>query len=124
MRVGPDQRITSGPAAIAAASRRGEPPREKTGRNTWLHPNASQIGQILLAPRAGSIHGPSRHFAALRNLVAFGAKRTLVDRPPQRIYEFAPFCNGPDEVKSRVIVTPPSSRFLLLDRSRYAWFVG
>ena len=80
--------------------------------------------EILLAPRAGSIHGPSRHFAALRNLVAFGAKRTLVDRPPQRIYEFAPFCNGPDEVKSRVIVTPPSSRFLLLDRSRYAWFVG
>ena len=25
---------------------------------TWLHPNASQIGQIPLAPRAPSIHGP------------------------------------------------------------------
>jgi hypothetical protein len=27
---------------------------------TWLHPNASQISQIPLAPRAPSIHGPSR----------------------------------------------------------------
>ena len=29
--------------------------------DTWLHPNASQISQIPLAPRAPSIHGPSRH---------------------------------------------------------------
>ena len=30
---------------------------------TWLHPNASQISQIPLAPRAPSIHGPSLHFS-------------------------------------------------------------
>jgi hypothetical protein len=28
--------------------------------DTWLHPNASLISQIPLAPRAPSIHGPSR----------------------------------------------------------------
>ena len=27
---------------------------------TWLHPNASPIGQIPLAPRAPSIHGPNQ----------------------------------------------------------------
>jgi hypothetical protein len=27
--------------------------------DTWLHPNASRKRQILLAPRAPSIHGPS-----------------------------------------------------------------
>ena len=45
----------------------------KNRPHTWLHPNASQIGQIPLAPRAPSIHGPSRHFPALQNLVAIGA---------------------------------------------------
>jgi hypothetical protein len=55
--VGTDQRITSGPAATAAASRRGNPPRDNRP-NTWLHPNASQKSQIPLAPRAPSIHGP------------------------------------------------------------------
>ena len=30
-----------------------------TRPHTWLHPNDSQIGQIPLAPRAPSIHGPS-----------------------------------------------------------------
>src|SRR5208282_4979853 len=56
---------------------------------TWLHPNASQISQIPLAPRAPSIHGPSRHVAPRSLTVAFGAKRTLVGRPPQRVYEYA-----------------------------------
>ena len=31
----------------------------KNRPHTWLHPNASQKGQIHLAPRAPSIHGPS-----------------------------------------------------------------
>ena len=53
---------------------------------TWLHPNASQISQIPLAPRAPSIHGPSRHVALRSLTVAFGAKRTLVGRLPRRIY--------------------------------------
>jgi hypothetical protein len=39
--VGTDQRITSGPAATAAASHRGKPPSENRP-DTWLHPNASQ----------------------------------------------------------------------------------
>ncbi len=37
---------------------------------TWLHPNASQISQIPLAPRAPSIHGPSRHAVLRRVSVA------------------------------------------------------
>src|SRR6476660_2606367 len=43
----------SGCIATGRASTRKNRP------DTWLHPNASQIGQILLAPRAPSIHGPS-----------------------------------------------------------------
>src|SRR5208283_2165941 len=54
--VGTDQRITSGPAATAAASQRGKPRRENRP-DTWLHPNASQKSQIPLATRAPSIHG-------------------------------------------------------------------
>jgi hypothetical protein len=56
--------------------------------------------KILLANLEPSTHGPSRHVAPRSLTVTFGAKRTLVGRPPQRIYEFAPFCNGPDEVQS------------------------
>jgi hypothetical protein len=38
----------------------------------------------------------------------FQGKRTFA----RRIYEFTPFCNGPDEVKSpELIVTPLGSRF-------------
>jgi hypothetical protein len=32
--------------------------------------------------------GPSRHFAALRNLVAFGAIADLASRTPWKIYGF------------------------------------
>src|SRR5579862_5429616 len=57
--VGTDQRITSGPAARAAASRGGPPPNENRPY-TWLHPNASQkVRFFSLAPRAPSIHGPT-----------------------------------------------------------------
>src|SRR6478672_5678320 len=40
--------------------------------DTWLHPNASRKRQILLAPRAPSIHGPSRLVAPRSLTVAFG----------------------------------------------------
>jgi hypothetical protein len=43
---GTDQRITSGPAATAAASHGGNPPSENRP-DTWLHPNASQRSQIF-----------------------------------------------------------------------------
>ena len=39
--------------------------------DTWLHPNASQKGQIHLAPRAPSIHGPFRHSAATPDVGRF-----------------------------------------------------
>src|SRR5271154_7017905 len=44
---GTDQRITSGPAATAAASDGGKPPAENRPY-TWLHPNASQNVRFLL----------------------------------------------------------------------------
>ena len=50
--IGTDQRITSGPAATAAASHGANPPSENRP-NTWLHPNASQkVKFFSLAPRA------------------------------------------------------------------------
>src|SRR5580704_13310382 len=62
--VGTDQRITSGPAATAAASHGGAPPSENRPY-TWLHPNASQkVRFFSLAPRAPSIHGTIRKAAA------------------------------------------------------------
>jgi hypothetical protein len=48
----------------------------KNRPHTWLHPNALQISQIPLAPRAPSIHGPSRFLPLRDYFVAFGAKRT------------------------------------------------
>ena len=72
--VGTDQRITSGPAATAAASQRDKPRRENRP-DTWLHPNASQKSQIPLATRAPSIHGPKRRAASGWLSIAFGAKR-------------------------------------------------
>ena len=48
----------------------------KNRPHTWLHPNASQKGQIPLAPRAPSIHGPSRRFAATLDV---GRSRTEAD---------------------------------------------
>ena len=39
--------------------------------DTWLHPNASLKRQIPLAPRAPSIHGPSRQFAAAQQFSRF-----------------------------------------------------
>src|SRR3984893_17493779 len=49
----------SGCIATGRASTRKNRP------DTWLHPNASQIGQIPLAPRAPSIHGVLQGAAAL-----------------------------------------------------------
>jgi hypothetical protein len=64
--VGTDQRITSGPAATAAASHGGKPPSENRPY-TWLHPNASQkVRFFSLAPRAPSIHGPQGCMAQCR----------------------------------------------------------
>ena len=50
----------SGCIATGRASTRKNRP------DTWLHPNASQIGQIPLAPRAPSIHGPHLYGPAAR----------------------------------------------------------
>jgi len=50
--LGPDQRITSGPAATAAAFK---------GRIHGCTPNASLKRTIPLAPRAPSIHGTFEH---------------------------------------------------------------
>jgi hypothetical protein len=41
--------------------------------NTWLHPTGICDVKIFLANSEPSTHGPSRHFTALRNLVAIGA---------------------------------------------------
>ena len=41
----------------------GKPSRENRP-HTWLHPNASQNVKFLVAPRAPSIHGPSRDLSA------------------------------------------------------------
>jgi len=54
---------------------RGNPPSENRP-DTWLHPNASLKRQIPLAPRAPSIHGPSRRSLRRSNSVAFGATRS------------------------------------------------
>ncbi len=77
--VGTDQRITSGPAATAAASPWGKPPRENRPY-TWLHPNASQKSQIPLATRAPSIHGPSRRLPRCNDLVAIGGIADVAQR--------------------------------------------
>src|SRR5215475_7338514 len=72
--IGTDQRITSGPAATAAASLGGHPPSENRP-DTWLHPNASRIGQIPLALRAPSIHDPKRALRAPGCVRTSAAKR-------------------------------------------------
>ena len=51
--------------------------------------NAALVKKVL-ANSEPSTHGPSRHVAPRSLTVAFGAKRTPVGRPPQRIYEFPP----------------------------------
>src|SRR5580700_1653001 len=66
----------SGCIATGRASTRKNRP------DTWLHLNASQIGQILLAPRAPS------HFAALRNLAAIGAISDSRQPNALKIYGF------------------------------------
>ena len=45
---GTDQRITSGPAATAAASRWRQASKRENRPYTWLHPNASQTVRFLL----------------------------------------------------------------------------
>ena len=45
--------------------------------NTWLHRPMLQNVKKALANTEPSTHGTSRHFAALRNLVAMGAYRTM-----------------------------------------------
>src|SRR6202795_4682517 len=67
--LGLDQRITSGPAAIAAASQRGKPRRENRP-DTWLHPNASQNVRFLL-------HRGRRPYMAHRVILRQRSKRSL-----------------------------------------------
>src|SRR5580765_90899 len=55
--VGTDQRITSGPAAIAAASRKRQASKRKQAEY-MAAPERFADSQIPLAPRAPSIHGP------------------------------------------------------------------
>ena len=78
--VGTDQRITSGPAATAAASQRGKPRRENRPY-TWLHPNASQKSQICSC-NAGTVHtwpeAAVRCSAAVRPVS--GPKRKSLER--------------------------------------------
>ena len=68
---GTDQRITSGPAATAAASRWRQAFRRKQAVY-MAAPERFAKRQIPLAPRAPSIHGPLRRFAATQQTVAFG----------------------------------------------------
>ncbi len=68
---GTDQRITSGPAATAAASRWRQAFRRKQAVY-MAAPERFAKRQIPLAPRAPSIHGPKRHFAAAQQSVALG----------------------------------------------------
>jgi hypothetical protein len=83
-----------------------------------------------------SASNTTRTFRDVRFQVAIRCQADL-SKPHStgRIYEYAPFCNGPRDVKSpRVIVTPPSLTLLSSSRhtvllegmvslSRYAWFV-
>ena len=67
---GTDQRITSWPAATAAASQ----PRETSERQQAEYmaaPDPFADSQIPLAPRAPSIHGPDRRFTALHKHGSF-----------------------------------------------------
>jgi hypothetical protein len=61
----------SGCIATGRASTRKNRP------DTWLHPNASQIGQIPLAPRAPSIHGPLRQFAVTQQFRRFRSEADI-----------------------------------------------
>src|SRR5580704_4525071 len=77
--VGTDQRITSGPAATAAASHRGKPPSENRPY-TWLHPNASQKSQIRPLHRGRRPYmAPSGGSRQCRMMPAMKAKRTSAD---------------------------------------------
>src|SRR5260370_39387258 len=61
--------------------------------NTLMQLSRSSVLKLRLATRGRAIHvGTTRHFAALRNLVAIGAKRTSI-KPHQSssIYEYAPW---------------------------------
>ena len=53
-------------------------------------PTNTALVKKVLANSEPSTHGPSRHVAPRTPTVAFGAKRTLGGRPPQRVYELAP----------------------------------
>ena len=77
--LGPDPRITSGPAATAAASRWGKPLRENRP-HTWLHPNASQKSQICSC-NAGTVH--TWPFASLVACLRFCCYRIIADIGPE-----------------------------------------
>ena len=47
-----------------------------------------------------SVCGTSRHFAATQQFGRFRSKADSGQPPARQIYEYTPFCNGPDEVKS------------------------
>src|ERR1700688_1341479 len=73
---GTDQRITSGPAATVAASRWRQAFTRKQAAY-MAAPERFAKRQIPLAPRAPSIHGPSRHAVLRRLLVAFGGRADM-----------------------------------------------
>jgi hypothetical protein len=60
---------------------RGNPPSENRPY-TWLHPNASQKVKFALAPRAPSIHGPSRPILRRNRMSAFRGRIQPVNATP------------------------------------------
>ena len=73
---GTDQRITSGPAAKAAASPRRQSSTRKQAEY-MAAPERFAKRQILLAPRAPSIHGPSLQLLQRNVVSAFGGRPDL-----------------------------------------------
>jgi hypothetical protein len=64
--------------------------------NTWLLRPTPQV-KILLANLEPSTHGPTRKSRDVRFRAAIRGIADVKRRPP--IYEYTPFCNGPDDVK-------------------------
>jgi hypothetical protein len=90
---GTDQRITSGPAATLAASRQ----RQASKRQQAVYmaaPERFAKRQIPLAPRAPSIHGPSRHLAAAQQTFAFGGHSDRANRRRENLLRILPAHEG------------------------------
>jgi hypothetical protein len=67
--------------------------------NTWLH-RPSLLREKVLANPEPSTHGPSRHFAAPRNLVSIGGIADIADLLVARL----PVANDPGCVKTRMVM--------------------